>query len=146
MELSKKEWARLREQLSGDSDIARLLRAPGVIAHAEMPFLWAMNGRECLEGIIDLAAFDPATERWTILDWKTNRTTEADLPGLHRHYLPQLSAYWQAVSKMLGGAVCAGLYSTATARWLPYETDAIEAAWNSLERDPKAIASALAEQ
>ena len=37
-----------------------------------MPFLWAMNARECLEGIIDLAIFDPATERWLILDWKTN--------------------------------------------------------------------------
>ena len=144
-ELSEKEWTLLRQQLIGDGDIARLLRAPGVIAHAEMPFLWAMNARECLEGIIDLAVFDPATERWTILDWKTNRTTRADLPRLQEHYLPQLSAYWQAVSKMLGGAVSAGLYSTATARWMPYETDALAAAWSSLERHPASIASALAE-
>ena len=40
-----------------------------------------MNDRECLEGIIDLAVFDPASGSWLILDWKTNRTTDADLPA-----------------------------------------------------------------
>ena len=144
--LSQKEWTLLRDQLTAETDLARLLRKPGAIAHAETPFLWAMNERECLEGIIDLAIFDPAAGSWMILDWKTNRTTEAGLAELYKHYLPQLSAYWQAVSQMLGAPVRAGLYSTATARWLPYETGALAAAWHSLEHHPAAIASALAKQ
>ena len=143
--LSKREWTLLREQLTNGSDLARLLTAPGAIVHAEMPFLWAMSERECLEGIIDLAIFDPASESWLILDWKTNRTTAADLPKLHAHYLPQLSAYWKAVSEMLGAPVAAGLYSTATAAWLPYESESLSDAWQNLRREPDAITRALAE-
>ena len=144
-ELAADEWTRLRDQLTSETELARLLRKPGVIAHAEMPFLWAMNYRECLEGIIDLAVCDPADGTWLILDWKTNRTTGAELPQLHGHYLPQLSAYWRAVSQMLKAPVSAGIYSTATARWLPYETTALAASWQSLERHPAALAAVLAE-
>ena len=145
-ELSKREWALLRDQLTSGSGLARLLTAPGVIAHAEMPFLWAMSERECLEGIIDLAIFDPAAQSWLIVDWKTNRTTTNELPQLRAHYLPQLSAYWKAVSEMCGSpVVTAGLYSTATGAWMPYETDALASAWDSLRQQPQAIAAALAE-
>jgi ATP-dependent exoDNAse (exonuclease V) beta subunit len=145
-ELSKREWALLRGQLTNCSALGRLLTAPGVVAHAEMPFLWAMSERECLEGIIDLAIFDPATGNWLIVDWKTNRTSTGELPHLHAHYLPQLSAYWKAVSEMLGAPiVSAGLYSTATGEWLPYETDVLATAWQSLKQKPEAIAAALAE-
>ena len=143
--LSKREWTLLREQLTGGSDLARMPTAPGVIAHAEMPFLWAMSERECLEGIIDLAVFDPAAGSWLILDWKTNRTTADELPKLRGHYLPQLSAYWKAVSEMLGAPVSCALYSTATAEWLPYETESLATAWHSLRREPDALARALAE-
>ncbi len=144
--LSQHEWALLRAQLTGGSDIARLLTAPGVIAHAEMPFLWAMNERECLEGIIDLAVFDPAAGSWLIVDWKTNRTSAADIPQLSAHYLPQLSAYWQAIGAMLGTPVAAGLYSTATGRWLAYETPALAAEWKRLSAAPASIAHALSER
>ncbi|MEO7319522.1 MAG: UvrD-helicase domain-containing protein [Chthoniobacteraceae bacterium] len=144
--LSKKEWAMLRDQLTAETDLTRILRKPGILAHAEMPFLWAMNNRECLEGIIDLALFDPAEGTWLILDWKTNRTSDAELSELHGHYLPQLSAYWRAVSQMLAAPVSAGLYSTATALWLPYTADALAVSWHSLERQPATIASALAER
>ena len=143
--LSKREWAMLRDQLTSGSDLACLLTAPGTIAHAEMPFLWAMSGRECLEGIIDLAVFNPAAGSWLILDWKTNRTTTDDLQKLHAHYLPQLSAYWKAVSEMLGAPVIAGLYSTATAGWLPYETETLAGAWQTLRQQPEVIARALSE-
>ena len=144
--LSGQEWKRLRDQLSGETELARILRKPGVIAHAEMPFLWAMNERECLEGIIDLAIFDPVKGTWLILDWKTNRPAETGPDGLRAHYLPQLSAYWRAVSQMLGAPVSAGLYATATAQWMPYESSALEAAWHSLAAHPARIASALAEE
>ncbi len=143
--LSQREWTLLREQLTNGSNLARLLTAPGAIVHAEMPFLWAMSERECLEGIIDLAIFDPASESWMILDWKTNRTTIADLPKLHAHYLPQLSAYWRAVAEMLRAPVAAGLYSTATAAWLPYEAEVLTGAWQILRQRPEAITQALSE-
>ena len=105
-----------------------------------------MSERECLDGIIDLAVFDAATGHWLILDWKTNRTTEAALPALHAHYIRQLSAYWQALSQMLGAPVSAGIYSTATARWLPYTPDTLAAEWQAMRQQPEAIASALAER
>ena len=143
-EQSRREWALLREQLTNRSDFAHLLTAPGLVAHAEMPFLWAMNERECLEGIIDLAIFDPAAGSWLIVDWKTNRKTTAELPQLHAHYLPQLSAYWQAVTAMLAAPVTVGLYATATGTWLPYEPAVLAKAWESLRQHPEAIAQALA--
>ncbi len=143
--LSMQEWTLLRKHLTSDGELAGLLIGGKKIVHVEVPFLWAMNERECLDGIIDLAVLDADTGHWLILDWKTNRATEAALLELHEHYRPQLAAYWQAVSQMLGAPVSAGLYSTATARWLPYETEALVAAWHSMERHPAAIASALAE-
>jgi ATP-dependent exoDNAse (exonuclease V) beta subunit len=144
--LSRHEWALLRAQLTTGSDLARLLTAPGVIAHAEMPFLWAMSERECLEGIIDLAVFDPAAGTWLILDWKTNRKTTAELPSLHEHYLPQLGAYWQAVTAMRAAPVTVGLYATATGTWLPYEATVLAKAWENLRQHPDAIAHALSEE
>ena len=141
--LSRHEWALLREELTTGTDLARLLTAPGVIAHAEMPFLWRMSESECLEGIIDLAVFDPAAGSWLILDWKTNRPSDAGSPPLRARYLPQLSAYWKAVSAMLGAPVAAGLYATAPGKWLPYETPALAAAWETLSRTPAAISQVL---
>ena len=143
---SRREWTLLRTQLRDGSPLARLLTAPGAVAHAELPFLWAMSERECLEGIIDLAVFDPAGGSWLILDWKTNRKTKDELPALQAHYLPQLSAYWQTLSAMLGAPVTAGLYSTAIGAWLPYETAALAAEWERLRRAPVEIAQALGER
>ena len=142
-ELSRREWTRLREQLTNGSQLARLLTAPGVVAHAEMPFLWAMSERECLEGIIDLAVFDPAAGSWLILDWKTNRQSTDQLPQLQDHYLPQLSAYWKAVSAMLRAPVTVGLYATATGTWLPYEPASVAQAWEKLSREPDTLAQVL---
>ena len=144
-ERSRDEWTLLRQQLTNGSDFARLLTTPGVVAHAEMPFLWAMSGRECLEGIIDLAVFDPAAGSCLIVDWKTNRRSADELPGLSEHYLPQLSAYWKAATAMLGVPVAAGLYSTATGRWLPYDAAGLPAAWEKLSREPESISRVLGE-
>jgi ATP-dependent exoDNAse (exonuclease V) beta subunit len=144
--LSRQEWTILRAQLTNGSELARLLTAPGMIAHAELPFLWAMNERECLEGIIDLAVFDSAAGSWLILDWKTNRVTPDTLPALHTHYLPQLSAYWQATGAMLGAPAAAGIYSTATGLWLPYESAELATTWEKLRTTPAEIEQALGEE
>ncbi|MDR3402879.1 MAG: UvrD-helicase domain-containing protein [Chthoniobacter sp.] len=142
-ERSHREWALLRAQLAKDSDLARFLTAPGILAHAEMPFLWAMNERECLDGIIDLATYDHAAQRWTILDWKTNRVPAGGAAALRAHYLPQLSAYWKAASEMLHAPIVAGLYSTETGQWLPYEEAELAAAWESLRQNSAALSRAL---
>jgi ATP-dependent exoDNAse (exonuclease V) beta subunit len=143
--LSRREWKLLRALLTSGSELAQLLTAPSVVTHAEMPFLWAMSEHECLEGIIDLAVFDPVAGSWLILDWKTNRATAKELPGLRAHYLPQLSAYWQAARTQFAAPVTAGIYSTAVGKWLPYDTAELAAAWENLRTSPAAIERALGE-
>jgi len=142
-ERSHREWALLRAHLAKDSAPAPFLTAPGILAHAEMPFLWAMSERECLDGIIDLATYDQAANRWTILDWKTNRVPSGGTAALRAHYLPQLSAYWKAASEMLHAPIAAGLYSTELGRWLPYEEFELAAAWETLRKNSAALSQAL---
>ena len=135
---SRHDWALLRAQLTNDGELTRLLTGPSTLAHAEMPFLWAMSERECLDGIIDLAVYDRAAHRWTILDWKTNR-----VPPARAHYLPQLSAYWKAASEMLHTPVAAGLYITATGQWLPYEESELAGTWEALSKNSAVLTQAL---
>ncbi|MEZ0253864.1 MAG: PD-(D/E)XK nuclease family protein, partial [Chthoniobacter sp.] len=137
-ERSRREWTLLLQQLSNGSELARLLVGPGTLAHAEMPFLWAMSDRECLDGIIDLAIYDRTADRWTILDWKTNR----DRPS-HTHYRPQLSAYWKAAAEMLQRPIAAGLYITKTGEWVPYETAELSSTWEALKNNSAALTEAL---
>ncbi|MCE9610671.1 MAG: UvrD-helicase domain-containing protein [Chthoniobacter sp.] len=143
---AQREWALLRAALTTDTPLARLLTAPGLVAHTELPFLWPMDDAECLEGIMDLAVFDPAAGSWLILDWKTNRTTAAELPRLRAHYLPQLSAYWQTLTTLLDAPVTAGLYATATGTWLPYTATELAAEWEKLRHAPAEIARVLGER
>ena len=67
------------------------------------------------------------------------------MPELRTHYLPQLSAYWQAVGKMLDAPVSAGIYSTATGRWLPYRIDELAASWERLRTTPDELERVLGE-
>lgn len=143
--LARREWQQLRETLIAPGPLHDLLCAPETVAHAELPFLWAMSERECLDGIIDLAVFDPSRGSWLILDWKTNRTSPLELPALRAHYLPQLSAYWRAASAMLGAPVSAGIYSTATGEWLPYEEAELRGAWAKISADPAELELILAD-
>ena len=109
-----------------------------------MPFVWRMNDRECLEGIIDLAVHDPASESWLILDWKTNRVKPDELTELQTHYAPQLAAYRAMLAEITGEKVEAALYSTACATWLPYDARTLDAAWTHIASNAAAIDAALA--
>ncbi len=140
---SQAEWTRLRTHLTSPTPLAQWLTRPGAVAHVEMPFLWAMSEGECLEGIIDLAVFDPGAREWLILDWKTNRVTVSQLPGLCAQYQPQLAAYWKALSAMLGMPVQAALYSSTTGTWLPYDPDALAKTWNELSGNPGILTELL---
>jgi len=139
---ARAEWEKLRAQLTGPTPIASWLRGPGVRRFAEMPFLWRMNAGECLEGVIDLAVFDPAREAWLIVDWKTNVGAPAEL---HAHYAPQLAAYWRAIGDITSMRVEAALYATSTGTWLPYDERVLRETWTRISGDAAALTTALAE-
>jgi ATP-dependent exoDNAse (exonuclease V) beta subunit len=135
-ERAQKEWALFRKAMAQRTELAG-------VPHAELPFLWRMNDGECLEGIIDLAIFDPERGAWLIVDWKTNRITAQETAALHERYEPQLAAYRAALRAILGAPVSAALYSTATGTWLPYEDDALERRWAALRLSAEELEAAL---
>jgi ATP-dependent exoDNAse (exonuclease V) beta subunit len=144
-ERSQEEWALLREHLLQDAGIGSLLTRPGVFVRAEMPFLWSMSAGECLEGIMDLVVYDPKTDVWLILDWKTNRIGPEQHRELLDRYKAQLAAYWKAGSALFGKSVQAALYSTRCGAWLSYESDVLLTEWDSLLNQPELIEAALSE-
>lgn len=97
---STSEWKTLRRNISKLSDLGSRSGDGEKLVRAEMPFLWVANDRRCLEGVVDLAVFDPGEKKWFILDWKTNEITLDEIDKLRAHYCSQLAAYWKAVSEM----------------------------------------------
>ena len=133
---STKEWEILREKISSLTDFAVGIRDSNAITRVEMPFLWGINERRCLEGVVDLAQFDSAKKRCFILDWKTNQITPDKIDRLRDHYRPQLAAYWKAVSEIAKLDVEAAIYSTAAGALVRYKTDELEQEWSRLEKLP----------
>jgi ATP-dependent exoDNAse (exonuclease V) beta subunit len=114
---ARSEWETFRA-----SSLATWLARPGLVIHRELPFLWPAADR-CLEGVMDLAVFDPTDARWHVVDWKTNRTDRAGLIAIYRD---QIAAYVEALRALLKVPVAGSLYLTATGEWI--ELDASEAA------------------
>ena len=79
--------------------------------------------------MIDLALFERCTEKWLIIDWKTNRITPNESETLREQYRPQLAAYWKAVSETTQRPVEAAIYSTPTGALLRYSADELATAW-----------------
>ena len=137
---STREWKLLLGHLDGAENFRNVVGDKS-IAHAEMPFLWrldspAQTGGRCLEGVIDLALFNLAASKCLILDWKTDRVPPDSKETLHARYLPQLAAYWKAVSEMTKMEVAAAIYSTAAGALVRYETEELEREWKRLEKLP----------
>jgi len=105
---SKREWNLLTKYAAEHPDFFT-----GNI-FAEMPFFWKVDEQKCLEGLIDVALFRSGESKWFLLDWKTNRVERDELENLRVEYLPQIAAYWKAVTKMTKRPASAGIYSTAT--------------------------------
>ena len=61
------------------SGLAARLRTPGLVIHRELPFLWPKEARICLEGVMDLAIYDPEKSSWEVIDWKTNKSGGEEL-------------------------------------------------------------------
>jgi ATP-dependent helicase/nuclease subunit A len=133
---SKKEWETLQMLVSNGSELATRLRDESEVVHAELPFLWRIDDHRCLQGVIDLAVFDSAKKRCLILDWKTNQIKPDRIDTLRAHYLPQLAAYWKAVSEMTKLEVTAAIYSTAAGALVRYENDELAGEWKRLEKLP----------
>ena len=133
---SKGEWGLFLQFLKTDPGFSEVLKHAELVAYQEMPFLWRMDARRCLEGIIDLAFFDSGKKKWFILDWKTNRLTRDRIDILRRHYRPQIAAYWKAVTEMTRAPIKAGIYSTSTGQFVGYEHDELAGEWKRLRNLP----------
>jgi ATP-dependent exoDNAse (exonuclease V) beta subunit len=129
---SAAEWDLFLQCLKDDPDFAERLARAELVAHCEMPFSWRMDEQRCLEGIVDLAMFEPRGRNWFILDWKTNRIAADKIDVLRELYRPQMAAYWQAVLKLTNAPVSAAIYSTATGQLVIYGDDELSEEWRRL--------------
>jgi ATP-dependent helicase/nuclease subunit A len=133
---SSREWQLLRERVRAVPDFAHGWTNRTPVIRAELPFFWKMRDDRSLEGVVDLALFDPGAAKWLIIDWKTNRIARDKLELLRALYLPQLAAYCQAIKVITAHEVCAALYSTATGEFVRYEAQEMVAEWERLEKEP----------
>jgi ATP-dependent exoDNAse (exonuclease V) beta subunit len=140
---SAREW-KLFVKASPASTLAEYLARPAIIMHTELPFVWRMNDRSCVEGVIDLLLVDPAADRALLIDWKTNRITPAEAENLQQRYRPQIAAYWKAVGEITGYEVEAGIFATATGEFMPYSANELEAEWTRLRALPPDQLSSVA--
>ena len=131
---SANEWELFLQYLKNDPDFSGLLTRTEMVTHPETPFFWRMDEHRCLEGIVDLALFEPGEKKWFILDWKTKRD-KIDI--LRAHYRPQIAAYWKAITEMTGTQVEAGIYSTSTGELVVYTAEELPREWERLRTLPQ---------
>jgi ATP-dependent exoDNAse (exonuclease V) beta subunit len=131
-----REWRLLRERVTGYSDFVPAWATREPVVRTELPFFWKMRDDRCLEGVIDLAFFDPKESEWLIVDWKTNRVAPDKIDLLRAKYLPQLAAYCQVVKEMTEHEVRAALYSTDKGEFVRYERQELADEWKRLEQLP----------
>ena len=129
---SLREWKLLRGQAQNDKGSPQGLLRDASLWRRELPFLWPVDDRACVEGIIDLAIFAKDQKRAFIIDWKTNRIAPENSDELRGRYLPQIAAYWQAMTRLSQLSVEAAIYATATGQFLVYETAELAAEWERL--------------
>ncbi len=142
---SENEWKLFRQYLKSHPDFSAHLTGTELVTHPEMPFFWRVDERTCLEGVIDLAVIDGIAGKWLILDWKTNRIKPEEATELRARYLPQIAAYWQAVTRLTSQSVEAAIYSTSVGQFLPYETAELAGEWERLRQLPSMdVAGAIA--
>jgi ATP-dependent exoDNAse (exonuclease V) beta subunit len=132
---SAREW-KLFAKAAPNSALADLLSRPTILIHPEFPFLWRIDDRNCLEGMIDLLVIDPATGRALLIDWKTNRISRREQDALRERYRPQIAAYWKAVSEITKLEVEATIFATATGAFMAYEPSELATEWKRLRSMP----------
>jgi ATP-dependent helicase/nuclease subunit A len=133
---SEDEWRLFLQCLKNAPEFSEILTRTELVAYHEMPFFWRVDKRRCLEGIVDLALFEPHGRKWFILDWKTNRITPDKIDVLRAKCRPQIAAYWNAVTEMTNQDVDAAIYSTATGQFIVYEREELAREWERLRNLP----------
>ncbi len=126
------EWKLVREKLFSDPILTRFLWGNDMQAHAEFPFVWKVDDRACIEGVVDLLAIDQAAGQCLLVDWKTDqiaRSQEEHGARLRQRYRPQLAAYWKAVREIAKLDVEVGIFATATGEFVRYESEELETEW-----------------
>ena len=142
---SAREWKLFARALP-ISPVAKFLARPAIVTHTEFPFLWRMNDRRCVEGLIDFLLVHPDENRCLLVDWKTNHVATRDRDKLRQRYRPQIAAYWKAVREITKLEVEAGIFATALGQFMPYDADELEAEWERLrELPPDALSGEIAE-
>ncbi len=126
---STKEWKLVRESLTTDGIFQRFLGARDARVHTEFPFLWSVDQRACVEGVIDLLVIDGEGGKCLLVDWKTNRIGKDQVEELRQRYKPQIAAYWKAVSEITKLKVEAGIFATAIGQFMPYDADELGREW-----------------
>jgi len=113
---ARAEWEILQR-----SPLLPRLNDEGLIIHREMPLLHPVGPQQCVEGVMDLAAYSPKRRMWLLVDWKTDRVAEKHRRSLIDLYRGQLMAYQQALVEMTAVQVEATIYATRTGEWLRLE-------------------------
>ncbi|HLA39779.1 MAG TPA: PD-(D/E)XK nuclease family protein, partial [Candidatus Glassbacteria bacterium] len=118
-ELLAPDAVELVESVAGSAIWRRALASARCLA--EVPFEVCFptpEGRaRILRGVLDLAFREPAG--WVIVDYKTDRQKEENLPALVERYREQLKLYSCAWEKVTGERVSeAGLYFTAFGNYI----------------------------
>ncbi|HSP44997.1 MAG TPA: 3'-5' exonuclease, partial [Chthoniobacterales bacterium] len=133
---SAAEWKVAREGLAGDSILKQFLSRKNVRINSEFPFAWGIDERGCVEGLIDLLIIDPDAGECLLIDWKTNRIGKGEEGQLRLRYRPQIAAYWKSLREITKCDVDAGIFATATGKFVAYETHELEAEWTRLRAMP----------
>jgi ATP-dependent helicase/nuclease subunit A len=133
---SAAEWKLVRGSLLGESILSRFLAGDGARAHAEFPFVWSIDERACVEGVIDLLVIDDAAGKCLLVDWKTNRIAVGDEEKLRQRYRPQVAAYWKSVREITKLEVEASIFATATGEFVAYDGEELESEWARLRSLP----------
>jgi ATP-dependent exoDNAse (exonuclease V) beta subunit len=133
---SAREW-KLFAKAMPTSALATFLARPAIITHTEFAFLWRMDERNSLEGMIDLLIVDPDGNRGLLVDWKTNHIKAGGADKLRERYKPQIVAYWKAIREITKLEVEAGIFATALGEFLPYDAEELEAEWERLRSLPQ---------
>jgi hypothetical protein len=63
---------------------------------------------------------------------------------LRARYLPQIAAYWKAVSEITKLEVEAGIFATAIGKFMPYDAAELETEWERLRSLPAEEFSSVA--
>lgn len=103
-----------------ESDLwKRAQRAARCLAEVPLSFCSPGDGGlpTVFRGVIDLVFLDG--DSWVIVDYKSERVDENDLPALVAYYKPQIDAYAEAWEKIIGERVGErGLFFTHTSRYV----------------------------